>query len=120
MRALKASIPPYFTEYRGPLTPLMTSGRCLSASSSHVVTCARMSLTDQFPVTPDFIISVSDRPACDSRKSRHAFLLVFRGEQRVEHAALEAHAFGQGRLEGAVDAFLRGVNRRQAHASDGL
>ena len=31
----------------------------------------------------------------------HALLLVFGGEQRVEHAPLEAHALGQRGLEGA-------------------
>src|SRR5215510_2643620 len=43
VRALKASRPPYRTEYRGGVPPFRMSGRCFSASSSHVVTCARMS-----------------------------------------------------------------------------
>ena len=58
------------------------------------------------------------RPLLDER--RHAFLLVFGREQRLEHAPLEAHAFGQRRLEGAVDGFLGGIDRRQSHAGDGL
>src|SRR6059058_2453294 len=50
MRALKTSMPPYLTEYRGGLPPSRMSGRCVNASSSHVLTCARMSRTDQSPV----------------------------------------------------------------------
>ena len=38
-----------------------------------------------------------------------------RGEQRVEHAPLEAHALGQRRLERAVDRLLRRQHRRQRH-----
>src|SRR6266851_7024548 len=63
---------PYVTEYRGGFPPLRMSGRCFSASSSHVVTCARMSRTDQAPVTPGSISCVSDRPACDSLNATHA------------------------------------------------
>src|SRR5881296_3829738 len=48
------------------------SGRCFSASSSHVVTCARMSRTDQPPVTPGSISCTSDRPAYDSLNATHA------------------------------------------------
>ncbi len=51
------------------------------------------------------------RPLLDER--RHAFLLVFRREQRVEHAALEQHAFGERRLERAVDRLLGRKHRRQ-------
>src|SRR5437868_10361947 len=36
----------------------------------------------------------------------HALLLVLGGEGRVEQPALEAHPFGQRRLEGAVDRLL--------------
>ena len=44
----------------------------------------------------------------------HAFLLVLGREQRMEDAALEAHAFGERRLVGAVDDLLGGVDRRRA------
>src|SRR4051812_17797253 len=37
----------------------------------------------------------------------HAFLLVMRREQRVKHAALESHAFGERGLESAIDGLLR-------------
>src|SRR5439155_2968972 len=46
IRALKASMPPNVTEYRGGVPPSRMSGRCVNASSSHVLTWARMSLTD--------------------------------------------------------------------------
>src|SRR5271166_5923064 len=39
-------------------------------------------------------------------ESAHAFLLVFGGEQRMEDAPLEAHAFGERRLVSAVHALL--------------
>ena len=42
------------------------SGRCFSASSSHHVTCAMMSFTDQWPVTPGSVSCASDKPAYDS------------------------------------------------------
>ncbi|OLB14098.1 MAG: hypothetical protein AUH07_05300 [Gemmatimonadetes bacterium 13_2_20CM_70_9] len=61
--ALKASMPPYVTEYRGGLPPARMSGRCVSASSSHHVTCAMTSLTDQAPATPGSNSSASERPA---------------------------------------------------------
>src|SRR5882672_5013468 len=76
--ALKASIPPYVTEYRGGFPPFRISGRCFSASSSHVVTCARMSRTDQAPVTPGSISSESDKPAYDSLNATHALSSRFR------------------------------------------
>src|SRR2546425_3768816 len=72
IRALKASRPPYRTEYRGGVPPFRTSGRCFSASSSQVVTCARMSRTDQALVTPGSISCTSDRPAYDSLNVAHA------------------------------------------------
>src|SRR5437879_12617825 len=72
MRALKASMPPYLTEYRGGVPPSRMSGRCVNASSSQVLTCARMSLTDQSPVTPGFISCASDNPAYDSSNAPHA------------------------------------------------
>src|SRR6266550_642267 len=71
INALKASMPPYLTEYRGGLPPLFMSGRCFSASSSHHVTCAIMSFTDQLPVTPDSVICESDKPAYDSLNPIH-------------------------------------------------
>src|SRR2546426_9715721 len=37
----------YVTEYCGGLPPARMSGRCVSASSSHHVTCAMTSLTDR-------------------------------------------------------------------------
>src|SRR5437667_11694442 len=48
------------------------SGRCVNASSSHVVTWARMSLTDQSPVTPGFISCAADNPAYDALNAPHA------------------------------------------------
>jgi len=41
----------------------MMSGRYFNASSSHVVTCARMSFTDQSPVTPGSVSRESASPA---------------------------------------------------------
>src|SRR2546425_284606 len=76
MRALKASMPPYCTEYRGGVWLFRMSGRCFSASSSHVVTCARMSRIDQAPVTPGSISCTSDRPAYDSPNATHAVSIV--------------------------------------------
>src|SRR5213593_3089384 len=72
MRALKTSMPPYLTEYRGGLPPSRMSGRCVNASASHVLTCARMARTDQSPVTPGFISCASDKPAYDSSNALHA------------------------------------------------
>src|SRR5688572_1094908 len=71
-------MPPYRIEYRGGLTPLMMSGRCFSASSSHHVTCAIMSFTDQWPVTPGSVSCESDKPACDSLKAAHTVSSCFR------------------------------------------
>src|SRR6267142_6829530 len=48
------------------------AGKCLSASSSHVVTCAMMSLTDQAFVAPGSRTSDSERPAYESLKATHA------------------------------------------------
>ena len=73
--------------------------------------------TDPQPVSTTLVLELR-RPLLDER--RHAFLLIFGREQRVEHAALEAHAFGKRRLERAVDALLRRIDRRQPHAGDGL
>src|SRR5947199_6274182 len=75
--ALKASMPPYRV-YRGGLPPVMMSGRYFSASSSHVVTCARMSFTDQLPMTPGSVSCESDKPAYDSLIAAHAFSSCFR------------------------------------------
>src|ERR671931_652443 len=71
-------MPPYCIEYRGGLPPLMMSGRYCSASSSHVVTCARMSFTDQWPVTPGSVSCESDKPAYDSLIAAHALSRCFR------------------------------------------
>src|SRR5919106_4862037 len=70
-------MPPYVM-YRGGLLPSMMSGRYFSASSSHVVTCARMSFTDQSPVIPGSVSCEPDKPAYDSLISTHALLSFFR------------------------------------------
>src|SRR6266571_2454058 len=49
---------------------------------------------------------------------RHALLLVFGREQRVEQPPLEEHPFGERRLEGAVDRFLRHHHRGQRELGD--
>src|SRR5262249_25790071 len=72
IRALKASMPPYFAEYRGDLPLLRMSGKCFRDSSSHVVTWAIISLTDHAPVTPGTSNCESERPACDSWNSFQA------------------------------------------------
>ena len=59
--------------YRGGLPPVLISGRYFSASSSHVVTCARISFTDQLPMTPGSVICASDKPAYDSLIAAQAF-----------------------------------------------
>src|SRR5438128_10860801 len=56
----------------------MMSGRCFSASLSHVVTCARMSFTDQSPVTPGSVSRGSDKPAEDSLRAAHAVSSLLR------------------------------------------
>jgi len=76
--ALKASMPPYATEYRGGLPPARMSGRCVSDSSSHEVRCAMISLIDQAPVTPGSSISESDRPAQDACSAFQASSRRFR------------------------------------------
>ena len=53
-------------------------------------------------------------------ESRHPFLLVLGREHRVENAPLEADAFGERRLIGAVDAFLRHHDDRQGKIGDRL
>src|SRR5947209_11858446 len=68
--ALKASIPPYWM-YRGGLPPMMMSGRYFSASSSHVVTWARMSFTDQVSMAPGSVSCESDKPRYDSLRAAH-------------------------------------------------
>src|SRR4030095_4264885 len=75
---LKASIPPYITEYFGGVPPSLMSGKCFRASSSHHVTCAMMSFTDQPPVTPDAVICECDRPAYDSLNSLHLLSSCFK------------------------------------------
>src|SRR5262245_21426616 len=47
------------------------TGKCFRASPSHVVTCARMSFTDQSPVTPRSASRDLDRPAYDSWNAAH-------------------------------------------------
>src|SRR5260370_16907117 len=49
---------------------------------------------------------------------RHAFLLVLGREQRVEQPPLEEHPFGERRLEGAVDRFLRHHHPGQRELGD--
>src|SRR5262245_8655393 len=71
-------MPPYCAEYLGGLPSLMISGKCLSASSSHHVTCARMSFTDQSPMTPGSVSCESDKPVYDSLNSVHALSSFFR------------------------------------------
>src|SRR2546425_2623375 len=71
MRALRAWRPPYLTEYRGGVPPSRMSGRCVTACSSHEVKWARMSLTDQSPVTPGFTSCASDSPAYDALNAPH-------------------------------------------------
>ncbi len=93
--ALKASMPPYVTEYRGGLPPARINGRCVSASSSHQVTCAMRSLTDQLLVTPGSISSGSGRPAYDSLKSSHAFSSRFRSCNLSTMQALSLIASGR-------------------------
>src|SRR5712691_3837704 len=56
----------------------MMSGRYFSASSSHVVTCARISFTDQSSMTPGSVSCESDKPAYDSLIAVHAFSSCFR------------------------------------------
>src|SRR6266699_2524734 len=75
--ALKPSMPPYWM-YRGGLPPVRMSGRYFNASSSHVVTCARMSFTDQLSMTPGSVSCESDKPAYDSSIVLHAFSSCFR------------------------------------------
>src|SRR5260221_171922 len=47
------------------------AGRCLSASSSQVVTCAMTSLTDHAFVIPGVRTTASAKPAYDSRNAIH-------------------------------------------------
>ncbi|MPL85440.1 hypothetical protein SDC9_31408 [bioreactor metagenome] len=51
-------------------------------------------------------------------EGRHALLLVLGREQRVEDAALEMHALGEGGLVGAVDAFLHHHRAHQRFLGD--
>jgi len=72
IKALKASMPPYNAEYRGGLRPSRIAGRCFSASSSQVVTCATMSLTDHAFVTPGTRRTDSGKPAYESLNASHS------------------------------------------------
>src|SRR5215207_4038320 len=56
----------------------MMSGKCRYASSSHQVTCATMSFTDQSPATPDSVSRELDSPAYDSWNAPHAVSSRFR------------------------------------------
>src|SRR5262249_2738718 len=67
-------MPPYLALYRGGLPPSRMRGKYFRASSSQVVMCARMSLTDHFPVTPGSNNCDSGRPVYDSLKTAHASL----------------------------------------------
>src|ERR1700687_5768401 len=72
IKALKASMPPYNIEYRGGLRPSRIAGRWFSASSSQVVTCATMSLTDHAFVTPGTRRTDSGKPAYESLNASHS------------------------------------------------
>ena len=65
-------MPPYLV-YRGGLPPMRISGKYESASSSQVVTCARISLTDHSPMTPGSINCGSEKPVYDSWSVFHVF-----------------------------------------------
>src|SRR4051812_45302288 len=82
IRALKESMPPYLTEYLGGRRPARIAGRCSSASSSHVVTCAMMSRSDHRPVTPGSSNCASVKPAYDSLNAIHALSSRFRSFPR--------------------------------------
>src|SRR5690606_27426310 len=51
-------------------------------------------------------------------EGRHAFLLVLRGEQRMEEPPLEEHALAERRFVGPVDRLLDHHHRRQREARD--
>src|SRR5215210_7046437 len=53
-------------------------GKCRNASSSHQVTCAMMSFTDQSPATPGSVSRELDRPAYDAWNAIHAVSSRFR------------------------------------------
>src|SRR3954469_24755093 len=56
----------------------MMSGKCRSASSSHQVTWATMSFTDQSPATPGSVSRELDKPAYDAWNAVHAVSSRFR------------------------------------------
>src|ERR1051326_5295335 len=53
-------------------------------------------------------------------KGGHALLLILGCEGRMEEAALEAHALGEGRLEGAIDRLLDHHRNRARQLADAL
>src|SRR5262245_31196103 len=53
-------------------------------------------------------------------KRGHAFLLILGREQRMKQAPLEADAFGERNLEGAIHGFLADQDARKRHFRDGL
>src|ERR1044071_2741376 len=53
-------------------------------------------------------------------KGGHALLLILGCEGRMEETALEAHAFGEGRLEGAIDRLLDHHRNRARQLADAL
>src|SRR5918994_6237358 len=50
----------------------MMSGKCRNASSSHQVTCAMMSFTDQSPATPGSVSRELAKPAYDAWNAAQA------------------------------------------------
>ena len=65
-------MPPYASEYLGGLPHARISGRCISASSSHDVTCVMMSLTDS--EDPDLIMFPTHRLVRGLKRDRIAKL----------------------------------------------
>src|SRR5829696_9121094 len=56
----------------------MMTGKCRNASSSHQVTCAMMSFTDQSPATPGSVSRELDKPAYDAWNAIQAVSSRFR------------------------------------------
>src|SRR5579863_9020962 len=72
------------------------------------------------PVIGDGSSAVAEGGLLLGDKGRHPLLLVLGGESRMKQAALEAHAFGERRLEGAVDRFLDHHRDRRRQRGDAL
>ncbi len=68
----------FLFRHRGGLPSVRISGKYFNASSSQVVTCARISLTDQLSMTPATINCGFDKPTYDSWNVAHAFSSRFR------------------------------------------